>query len=119
MNANIVILTDSDNGKEVTVPRGGILLVRLEANETTGFSWHALVNPSLPFHLEGGSHAGALQAAGMVGGGRVQELRFSIAGDGASFTAAAWLRLLLLRPFERSIDGAQQWAVKITVPGEA
>lgn len=119
MNAKIVTLTDSDNGKEVIVPRGGILLVRLEANETTGFSWHALVNPSLPFHLEGGSHAGALQAPGMVGGGRVQELRFSIADDGASFTESAWLHLLLLRPFERGIDGAQQWAVKITVPGVA
>src|SRR5262245_32613552 len=34
-----VTVTDQDNGKNVTVPHGGMLIVRLESNPSTGFSW--------------------------------------------------------------------------------
>src|SRR5438094_7726240 len=36
-----VTVTETQNGKTVTVRPGGTLFVRLEANRTTGYSWTA------------------------------------------------------------------------------
>src|SRR5262249_25661133 len=34
-----VTITEKENGKPVTVPAGGALLVRLRSNRTTGYTW--------------------------------------------------------------------------------
>lgn len=38
---NEVRLSDADNGKTVRLARGGKVIVSLESNPTTGFSWYA------------------------------------------------------------------------------
>jgi inhibitor of cysteine peptidase len=78
--SSTVIVTAQDNGKEVDLPQGGTLVVRLEANPSTGYSWTVKGDPS-PLKLVKSSYRknNSNRAAGAPG---TQELRLAATSSG-------------------------------------
>jgi predicted secreted protein len=112
-----VTVTEADRGKDITVPAGGILIVRLASNPTTGYRWHYVTAPDSLFRLK--EHAYQAQSAppGFTGGGGAEELQFVVAeGAEPGSEQAEWLRLLSLRSFAQGLEGATTWAVRLIVP---
>lgn len=112
-----VSTTEADQGKDITVPAGGMLVVQLGSNPSTGYRWHFVSAPDSLFQLGGHSYQPGAVEPGMVGGGGVEELRFVIAeGAPATFERAEWLRMVSLRSFEQGLEGAKSWAIRLIVP---
>jgi predicted secreted protein len=111
-----VTVTAADNGGAVSLHPGDTLAVRLEANPSTGYSWHALLAPDGLFSLAGAAYEPTPRSPGSFGGGGVQELRFVVGGEqGGGSSQGGWLRLLSLRPFAPGVEGAELWEIQVTV----
>ena len=48
--SSVVTITDQDNGRDIDLPAGGTLVVRLKSNPSAGYSWTIKGGPS-PFRL--------------------------------------------------------------------
>ena len=113
-----VSVTDADRGNDITVPAGGILVVRLGSNPTTGYEWHFVTAPDSLFRLVGHSYQARSTEPGFVGGGGVDELQFMIAeGAPVDTERLEWLRLVSLRRWSEGLEGAKSWAIRLIVPG--
>ena len=108
-------VTDSDNGGALSLTPGDTLAVQLQANPTTGYAWHTVLMPDGLFELSGSRYIADDQAPGMLGGGGVQELTFTMRGSTGGATMRGWLRLVLLRPFAPGMAGAKTWEILVTV----
>lgn len=105
------ILTETDNGSQVTLNPGEKLVVRLPDMGSTGSVWSLVDIPGMPVRLESQQRT---RGNAMVGAPGVHEWKFI--GVVASFEKTTYLKLLQLRPFEAGIANARLWEVKVTVP---
>ena len=114
--AREVVVTDANNGQEVTLQRGDTLVVRLASNPTTAYSWHTVLSPTSIVSLSRARYIPGPCPAGNVGCGGIDEFRFvpSARALGATFQMGEWLRMLSLRPFDPGVEGAQLWQVDVT-----
>lgn len=74
----MVTATDKDDKGKVTVAPGGTLVVRLESNRTTGFSWHVHRGDSKMLKLQGQPKYEAPKG-GAIGAGGHQVFTFKVA----------------------------------------
>ena len=112
-----VTVTEADQGNDIEVPVGGMLVVRLGSNPSTGYGWHFVAAPGSLFRLVGHSYTPGVVEPGRVGGGGVEELHFVIAeGAPVDSERAEWLRMVSIRSFQRELEGATSWAVRLIVP---
>jgi inhibitor of cysteine peptidase len=89
-----VVVSDADDGKKVSVPVGGRLVVRLSSNLTTGFQWRVVTNN--PSHLKpDGEPTYETPDTQLMGVGGTQV--FSFTAVGAEKTR---LELEYIRPWE-------------------
>ncbi len=102
-------LTTDDNGKEITLPKNGQLLVRLPGNPSTGFSWVLNGDPS-PLVLVTTDYQRGSQRTGMMGAPQTQQLRFKANGAGT-----ASLHLAYRRPWEKEVAAAKTFDVTVRV----
>ena len=113
------VVTEADNGSTVTLNASEVLVVRLEDNPSTGYSRALVSFPDMPIRLV--SHQMVAQAPAsvngtpVVGAPSIHEWKFVVAGQ-AAFGRTAWLKFLRLRPFDKGIDTAGLWEIKVTVP---
>jgi inhibitor of cysteine peptidase len=111
MSANELILTEADGGKEVSVPAGGTIIVRLPANPSTGYSWHFITGFDDSFvRLVRHAYTRDPAPEGVVGSGGTAEITFTAGESGKG-----WLRFIYLRPWERDVDAESIWQVLVSI----
>jgi inhibitor of cysteine peptidase len=106
-----VELDAGDNGAQVTVEKGQTLVVTLDSNPTTGYSW-AMV-PTDDGILEQVGEAEFSEnprSKGKVGAGGTETLRFE-----AKKTGQTRLELVYRRPWEQGEKPLETFAVQVTV----
>ena len=104
-----VTITDLQNGKDVEVPQGGTLSVRLPSNPTTGYSWSVAGDPApLRFVKTKNTKSGDSKPA--LGAPSTQQLTFAATSIGIST-----LTLEYRRPWEHGGAAAKTFTVKVKV----
>jgi inhibitor of cysteine peptidase len=103
------IVTEQDSGKTIEVAVGQKMLVQLPSNPTTGYHWSVLGNPA-PIEFVKSDYATDPQAAGRVGAGGTQTLRFTAKSSGK-----VELKLGYARPWEKDVLPAKTFSVTIVV----
>jgi predicted secreted protein len=104
---SVVIITDQDNGKDIDLPAGGTLVIRLKSNPSTGYSWAIKGDPS-PLRLVKSSTKKNGQNSHVVGAPVTQEFRLTTATAGR-----ASLTLEYRRPWELAAGPAKTFSVKV------
>ena len=103
------VLSEADNGKQVSLPAGSQLSLRLPGNPTTGYTWEVqAVDASILQQLgEPGYQSDRPQ---LVGSGGTLTLNFKALKPGTT-------RLLLVyhRPFEANVAPLKTFDVTVTV----
>lgn len=109
VRADVVTIDEGDHRQQVTLDPGDTLVVNLNANLSTGYSWNiAQNNTSLlrpmgrPSYQQGGS--------GMPGSGGTQTFRFRAVGSGGE-----GLRFLYQRPNTGGIQAADTFQVLVVI----
>ena len=105
--ANVVNVTDADNGKDIELTTTQTLQVSLKATAGTGYSWSVLGDPG-PLKLMKQSTHGAHGAK--PGASQLQVFRFS-----ASSPGIANLALVYRRSWEYNTQPAKKFEVKVNV----
>jgi inhibitor of cysteine peptidase len=106
-----VIVTEAEEGELVTLDAGQKLVVRLESNPSTGYSWEVV---GVPRVLEGPSaptHEQNSEAEGVVGAAGTDVFTFTAsdrAGDGT-------LVLAYRRPWEKDVPAEQEFVLEVIV----
>lgn len=89
-------LTESDNGKQVTLQPGDTLTVTLESNPTTGYSWQVMELDKAILVQDGDpEYKQSPGSGGLVGAGGTETFRFKAVGSGKTS-----LELGYMRPWE-------------------
>lgn len=109
MPAGSARVSDGDGGGEVTLTVGGTLVVDLEENATTGFSW-APRDPSPDVLTLSSDEQKAAEATGVVGAAGRHIFTFT-----AAKTGSGDLTLDYVRPWEKGVAPAKSFTVKVTV----
>ena len=109
-----------DNGRNIDVPAGNLLVLVLPANPSTGYGWQldgasaTMLNAAQPeFQIEDGGQTSAALAGGslVVGAPQIETLRFSALRAGQTA-----LRLAYRRPWEQSTP-TQTFNIMVTSHG--
>jgi len=109
--AEKVALTDGDDGKAVELKVGQVLEITLEANPTTGFGWQVLEVEGAVVEQQGEKAYKQRETDGRrVGVGGWETFTFKAAKAGT-----ADLRLVYRRSWEKDVEPAKTFAVKVTV----
>ncbi len=110
-SAHQVVLTEGDNGRAITLKAGDVLVVRLAANPTTGYTWTLAAVDEAVLHPAGeAGYTPEPAAQGRVGAGGTAEWRFVAAGNGTTT-----LELLYTRPWETPSQPGKTFSVTVTV----
>jgi inhibitor of cysteine peptidase len=108
-----VQLTDGDNGKEILAKKGETVSVRLEANPTTGFGWEVSeVDAQMLAQNGEKTYEQANSSKNLVGGGGWETFTFT-----AQQTGETTLKLIYHRSWEKGVDPAKTFEVKIRIDG--
>jgi inhibitor of cysteine peptidase len=99
-----------DQGRHITLPRGKVLLVRLQANPSTGYSWSVIGNPA-PLVYVSSEYESPDNTQAKAGAPSMQVLRFR-----TYLAGAVDLKLGYSRPWEKGVAPMKTFEVYITVP---
>jgi inhibitor of cysteine peptidase len=102
-----MVITDQDNGKDIDLPAGGSLVVRLNSNPSTGYSWAMKGDPS-PLRLVKSSTKKNSQTGHAAGAPVMQEFRLTAVSAGM-----ASLTLEYRRPWEYNVAPARTFKVGV------
>jgi inhibitor of cysteine peptidase len=92
-----VQLTDVDNGNEIELRKGQSLVITLEANPTTGYTWDVVESPD-EHVLQQVEEIEFKQDSELIGAGGVQTIRFDVVGTGRTA-----LKMVYHRPWETDV----------------
>lgn len=110
-NSKPVVLTATDHGRTVEVPRGSEVLVSLESNRTTGFSWTQTSALSGPITMVGEPiYVTDPASTGAVGVGGIVTWRFRAAAPGEQR-----LQFDYRRPTENEMTPARAITIDVRV----
>ena len=101
--------TVDDNGREMQLKKGQTLVVTLEGNPTTGYSWE-LAGPLDEQVLRQAGEPEFESESDLVGAGGVQILRFEAVNAG-KFT----LKLVYHRPWEKDVEPLETYSLQVVV----
>jgi inhibitor of cysteine peptidase len=105
-------LTEADNGSTITLNLGELLVVRLEGNPTTGYTWEAQDLDALILQQTGETEFESSNTSpGVVGAGGTQVLTFEARSSGTTI-----LTIVYHRPWETGIAPIDTFSITITVP---
>jgi inhibitor of cysteine peptidase len=103
-----VKLDANDNGRQVELKKGQTLVLALESNPTTGYTWET-VEPEEPVLAQKGE-VEFKSESDLLGAGGVQTLRFEAVRAGQTD-----LKLVYHRPWEESVEPLETFSVQVTV----
>ena len=98
-----------DAGREKQLKKGQTLVVTLEGNPTTGYSWE-VAEPLNEQVLRQMGEAEFQQESDLVGAGGVQILRFEAVNAGKTT-----LKLVYHRPWEEGVEPLETYSIEIVV----
>ncbi len=102
--------TEANNGQPTTIQVGGKVVVELEANPSTGYTWEASNLDTTILKQSGETEYKPASSTPMPGQGGTQVLRFEAVGPGTTT-----LILIYHRPFETSVAPIKTFTIKVTV----
>jgi inhibitor of cysteine peptidase len=105
--STVVTITDQDNGKDIDLPKGATLVVRLKSNPSTGYSWAIKSGPSL-LRLVKSATKKADTSSHVVGVPVIQEFRPTAVSAGMASLAVEYRR-----PWEHNVAPAKTFKVKV------
>jgi predicted outer membrane repeat protein len=108
----VVDVNDSDNGREITLEQGQILIVTLESNPTTGYSWEVVESPDLILEQIGKAEYkwSEQRDSPIVGAGGWEVYRFK-----AVIPGSETLELVYRRPWETDTEPAKTFSIDVIV----
>ena len=107
-STNGMRLTDADNGKQVAVKSGDVIVVTLESNPTTGFSWQ-LTEMNNTVLKQVGEVKYESDGRNIPGAGGTETFRFE-----ALSTGEVALTLWYMRPWE-SVQPLKIFTIQVVV----
>ncbi len=107
--AKPVNLTATDNGSQISLKEGGQVVITLDGNPSTGYTWEAQALDTTIFK-QVGEATFVSSDPGLVGAGGSLTLTFSVLKAGT-----APLTLVYHRPWEAGVDPVDTFSVTITV----
>ncbi len=102
-----IAITDQDDGKDIDLPAGDTLVLRLKSNPSTGYSWAIKGDPS-PLKLVKNSTKKNDQTSDVPGAPVTQEFRLTAVSAGM-----ASLTLEYRRPWEHDVAPAKTFQVRV------
>ena len=106
-----VNLTGADNGSSVTLRPSQELVIALESNPTTGYSWQvAEVDPAILAQVGESEYKQSAGSEGLVGVGGTETLRFEAVAAGE-----VTLTLGYARPWETDVLPIETFVVTVVV----
>ena len=105
--AGVVTITKSDADKTITASPGQTLLVVLDANPSTGYTWTVASAPEF-LRSEGEPAFASEGASGAVGAGGKQTLKFTVTATGKGP-----LNLSYVRPWETGVAPVETFKVEV------
>ena len=106
--ANGTPLTDSDNGRNITLNTGEIITLTLESNPTTGYSWQVMEVENAVLTQDGEADYKS-ESQNLVGAGGTETFQFKAVGSGKTT-----LKLGYMRPWE-SVPPIDTFTIQVTV----
>jgi inhibitor of cysteine peptidase len=106
--SNEVKLDAGDDGSQVELNAGQTLVVSLEGNPTTGYTWEAAELDEQVFHQVGETEF--KPESGAIGAGGVQTLRFETVNSGQTT-----LNLVYHRPWEENVEPAETFSIQVVL----
>ena len=108
----VVDVNDSDNGGEKALEQGQILIVTLESNPTTGYSWEMVEDPNLILEQIGKAEFKPVEQSNppIVGAGGWEVFRFEAISPGRQT-----LGLVYRRPWETGAEPAKTFSIDVIV----
>lgn len=103
-------LSAADSGRTVTMKVGDHLVVELDANPSTGYTWEIGEADSSIIKQVGETEYKSASATPMPGQGGTQVLRFQAVGSGSTT-----LKLIYHRPWETGVAPINTFTVQVTV----
>jgi predicted secreted protein len=103
------VLTSAENGKKVVVRSGGQIIIRLDANPSTGYTWEAKGLDTTLFQQVGDA-VFASSNPGLVGSSGNLVLSFQALKPGTST-----LTLVYHRPWETGVDPVNTFSVTVRI----
>lgn len=105
-----VILTVEDNGGQVSLDQGQVLVVSLASNPTTGYRWDVVEVDESILRQEGDAEFVAPEAGAtpLVGAGGTEIFRFVVAGGGETE-----LTLAYRRSWEEGVEPVETFTVHV------
>lgn len=104
-----VTLTEQDNGKEIDLTTGTMLIVKLPGNPSTGYSWTVAGDPA-PLRLRRTSFQKSSQKTAAMGRSGVAVFQLTAASAGLSN-----LTLVYRRSWEYNMAPAKTFSVRVDV----
>ena len=104
------VVTGKDADGKVTLKKGGTLLVKLEGQAGTGFTWVVVKNDEKVLEPAGKPTAEKIDKTPKLGGKELVIHRFTAAGAGETI-----LELHYKRPFEKGKAPARKFSITVTV----
>jgi inhibitor of cysteine peptidase len=104
-----VTITEQDNGKDIDLTTGAVLIVKLPSNPSTGYRWSVAGDPA-PLKLERTSFSKGAPKSGALGASGISIFRLSASSAGLSN-----LTLLYRRSWEYNIAPAKSFSVRVDV----
>lgn len=110
----IKTLTDKDSGTKIKIAKGTMVVLKLPATPTAGYSWAIVKNNPEQFTLQGKSEF-TPNKKGVIGGNSTQIFRFKAEGAPNSFSE---LELVYRRPFEKGKPPEKTFKLEVEIEKE-
>lgn len=105
-----VKLDIGDSGSQVEVEKGQVLIISLESNPTTGYSWDVMKIDETMLAQVGESEFISSQSGDVVGAGGVEILRFETVGVGTTYLELGYRRF-----WEEDVEPLMLYSLSIVV----
>jgi inhibitor of cysteine peptidase len=103
-----VMLDANDNDHQIELKKGQVLVIALEGNPTTGYTWEAVELEEQVLRQKGETEFKPKSDA--VGASGVQTLRFEAVNAGQTD-----LKLIYHRPWEKDVEPLETFSVQVVV----
>jgi inhibitor of cysteine peptidase len=107
-----ILVEKKDNGSRVELKKGQTLVVTLESNPSTGYSWEVAEGMGTVLQQQGEAEFQPAKTGDqpLVGAGGSETLRFDVAAAGETT-----LKLVYHRPWEKGVEPLETFSVQVIV----
>ena len=109
-SGNDVVVTEKDNNRSIELKKGGVLLVQLEHNPGTGYSWQVARNNKKLLKLAGQTSVPVAGEKVTMGGSEVETFRFQAVKSGTDI-----IELQCKRAWEKEKEPLKNFLIRVKI----